>query len=46
MPTLEKQLCSLYLLNLVLSSPPENDFSLLITFQEQETVEATFMKKK
>lgn len=41
-----KQLCSLYLLDLVLSCPPENGCSLSVTVQEQETMEATFIRKK
>lgn len=41
-----KQLCSLYLLNLVLSCPPENGCSLRVSVQEQETMEATFIRKK
>lgn len=43
---LGKQLCSLYLLNLVLSCPPENGCSLHVSAREQETVEATFKRKK
>lgn len=41
-----KQLCSLYLLNLVLSCPPESGCSLCVNVQEQETMEATFVRKK
>lgn len=41
-----KQLCSLYLLNLGLSWPPENGCSLHVSVQEQEEMEATFIRKK
>lgn len=41
-----KQLCSLYLLNLVLSWPLENGFSLHVCVQEQEAMEGTFITKK
>lgn len=41
-----KQPRRLYLLNLVLVCPPENGGSLPVSVQEQETVEATFIRKK
>jgi len=41
-----KQLCSPYLLNLVLSCPPENGYSLRVSVQEQGTMEATLIRKK
>lgn len=42
---LGKQLCSLFLLNLVFICPPENGCSLHVSVQEQETMEATFTRK-
>lgn len=41
-----KQLCSLYLPNLVLSRPPENGCSPRVSVQAQEAMEATFLRKK
>lgn len=41
-----KQLCSLYLLNLGLSCPPENGCSPPVSVQAQETMEAAFIRKK
>lgn len=39
-----KQLCSLYLLSLVFSWPPEKGCLLHVSVQEQEAMEATFIR--